>query len=156
MALDTILVPYDDSERSDALLRLACRTVTTRGHIVVVYMVRLPSGVPLEPLPPEIDCKGDIALDRAEMVAAEMGITIEKWLTRVHDEVDAIVGEARLHHADAVFLPLWSWTHPLRRLRGNRTARRVVRSVACPVLVGDWKQGEYSSPSTRRLVVINQ
>jgi nucleotide-binding universal stress UspA family protein len=141
MALGTILVPYDGSEPADAMLRLACRAIGKGGQVIVVYMTRIPPSLPLDPLPDWIDAEGNAALDHAEAVAASLGVTIETWLTRVRHTVDAIVGEARIQEVDAVFLPLWSWRHPWRRLRAIRAARAVVRQVSCAVLLGAYVQG---------------
>jgi nucleotide-binding universal stress UspA family protein len=141
MALGTILVPYDGSEPADAMLRLACRAIGEQGRVIVVYMTRIPPSLPLDPLPLWIDEQGDAALDRAEALAASLGVPIETWLTRVRHRVDGIVGEARVQEVDAVFLPQWSWRHPWRRLGTLRAARAVLRQVSCAVLVGTWTQG---------------
>jgi nucleotide-binding universal stress UspA family protein len=134
-------VPYDGSAPADDMLRLACRICSERGRVVVVYMTRIPSSLPLDPLPAGVDARGDAALDQAEAVAAGFTVRVETWLTRVRKEFDAIVGEARLQEADAIFLPLWPWHHPWRRLRTGHLARQVARRVSCAVLVGTWRQG---------------
>jgi nucleotide-binding universal stress UspA family protein len=141
MALGTILVPYDGSEPADAMLRLACRTIRQGGRVIVLYMTRIPPSLPLDPLPDWIDADGNAALDHAEVVAASLGVTIETWLRRVRQPVDAIAGQAHIQEVDAVFLPLWSWRHPLRRLRAIRAARAVMRELSCAVLLGAYLQG---------------
>ena len=142
MALRSILVPYDGSEPADAMLRLACRAIGAGGRVSAIYMTRIPPSLPLDPLPAWIDAEGDVALDRAEALAANLGVTIETWLTRVRHTADTIVGEARIQEVEAVFLPLWPWRHPWRRLRAARAARVVARQLSCAVLVGAWTQGE--------------
>lgn len=140
MALGTILVPYDGSEPADAMLRLACRTAGREGRVIVMAMTRIPASLPLDPLPCWFDAEGNAALDRAEAVAGSLGVPIETQLLRVRYTIDAIVDEARIQEVDAVFLPLWSWRHPPRRIRAIRAARVLVRQLSCAVLLGAWLQ----------------
>lgn len=141
VTLCTVLVPYDGSAPADEMLRLACRICSEQGRVVVVYMTRIPLSLPLDPLPAGVDARGDAALDHAEAVAADFNVTIETWLTRVRQEIDAIVGEAHLQEADAIFLPSWPWRHPWRRMRKAHLARQLARRVTCAVLVGTWRRG---------------
>lgn len=143
MALGTILLPYDGSEAADALLRLACQVVGTRGRLIALYSTRISASVPLEPLPAWIDKEGNDALDHAEMVAAAQGIAIETVLTRVRRPIDAIVAEARACEATAIFLPQPSWRRPWKRLHVIFTAHSLLRQTSCQVLVGAWLGATY-------------
>jgi hypothetical protein len=55
MAFETILVPYDGSEEADAMLRLACDTVTGKQCVIALYVIRIPMTLPLDPLPSWFD-----------------------------------------------------------------------------------------------------
>jgi hypothetical protein len=138
MTLRTILLAYDGTEATDAMLRLACQMLGTRGRIIALYATRIAPTLPLDPLPAWIDQPGDAAVDHAEAVAATFDVRIETTLTRVRQVADAVIGEARAQEADAIFLPLGSWRHPLRRLRAAYTAWMVRRYAPCQVLLGNW------------------
>jgi hypothetical protein len=138
MALRTILLAYDGTEAADAMLRLACQLLGSRGRIIALYATRIAPTLPLDPLPAWIDQSGNAALDHAEAVATTFDVRIETTLTRVRQAADALIGEARVQEADAIFLPLGSWRHPLRRLRAARTLWTLRRYAPCQVLAGNW------------------
>jgi nucleotide-binding universal stress UspA family protein len=123
------------------MLRLACRVIGREGRVIVVAMTHVPPSLPLDPLPGWMDADANAALDRADAIAASLGVAVETVLTRVRQAADAIVGEARVHLVDAVFLPRWSWRHPLRRLRAMRVAHAVVQQMSCAVLLGACMHG---------------
>ncbi len=138
MALRSILVLYDASEEVDAMLRLACQSVDSGRRVIALYVTRIASSLPLEPLPAWMDEEGQTALDHAEAVARQHGVGLDTWLTRARRLVDALAGVTRESEVEAVFLPLSSWRHPWRRLRMLLTARAMRRQASCPVLVGTW------------------
>jgi hypothetical protein len=138
MALGTILVLYDGSEAADSMLSLACCTVWRAGRIIPLYVTCVPQSLPLSPLPDWYDDDGQAALDRAEEVAWERGCTADSWLVRARSRAEAAVAVAGDCEADAIYLPAWTWRHPLRRLYGAIEARRVAQQARCPVLVGTW------------------
>ncbi len=136
MTLGRILVLYDGSEAADRLLSMACEAVWQAGCVMPLYVTRVPPVLPLAPLPRWYDDEGQQALDRAETVAWQHGCRVDSWLVRSREPADAIVSVARDGEADAIFLPLGGWRHPVRHLQARFQARCVACAAACPVLVG--------------------
>jgi nucleotide-binding universal stress UspA family protein len=146
MGLESVLVPYDGSEEADAMLRFACEAVTGKRRVIALYVIRVPSTLPLDPLPAWFDREGNRALDHAEAVVGKGGVAIEAQLVRARDAAEAIVGEARELAVDAIFMPLnkqhgfWH-SHLL-----SRTVRAVMRQAPCPVLIGRQGSLGYQPP----------
>ena len=142
MSLRTILVPYDGSAHADDLLRFALDAVREAGgRVVALYVTRIPSSLPLTPLPAHVDSVGNAALDHAEDVARRHGYTIETRLARAHDVADAIVGEAEDVLADTIIMPSVSGLHLWARWRRARLVRAVRRQASCPVLLASLPAG---------------
>ena len=130
----TILVPYDGSEQADGLLHLACQEVGNDGHVVALYVTRVPPSLPREGLPARVDAAGQDARDHAERVTRRYDGIVETRLTRARHVADAVVGEARETGADAIYVPLTRggmW----RRWRAARVAWEIVRRAPCRVLL---------------------
>ena len=138
MALEKILILYDGSDAADRLLTMACETVWTTGRVMPMYVTRIPPTLPLAPLPHWYDYEGQRALDRAEAVAWRHGREVDTWLVHSREPVDAIASVARDCAADAIFLPLCGWRHPVWHIRSTLQAEAVARIAPCPVLVGAW------------------
>ncbi len=134
MPLHTILVAYDGSAQADDLLCLACDVVAAEGTVVALYVTRVPSSLPIAPLPAHVDAAGRAALDHAERVMRRYDGVIELQHMRAHRVDDAIVEAAVALDADAIFLPLPAgrlW----QRWRWARLAWVVRRRAPCRVLL---------------------
>jgi nucleotide-binding universal stress UspA family protein len=136
MALESILVPYDGREEADAMLRFACEVVVGRRRVIALYVIRVPSTLPLDPLPASFDREGIRALDHAEAVAWHHGVSVETSLTRARNVADSIAGEAAEQGVDAIFMPLGKGRRPWQSLLLTPTVRAVMRKAPCPVLLG--------------------
>ena len=126
--------------------RLACTAVGERKRVIALYITRVPLSLPLDPLPKWFDEEGQAALDRAEVIGCHHGVEVGSWLTRARSAADTILAVAHECEVEAIFMPLYSWHHPRRRLSALRTARAVTRQALCPVLLGTWIDPERDDP----------
>jgi hypothetical protein len=138
MVHGTILLLYDDSAAAAALLTMACRIAGQTGRIVLLYVLRVPSTLPLAPLPHWFDRDANTALDHAEVVARQQGVQVDTLLVHSHEPAETIVQAARDCEAEAIFLPLCGWQHPVRRMRMVLMAHLIARGGSWPVLLGSW------------------
>ena len=138
MAAGSILVLYDGGREADAMLHLACRAAGAGCGVIALYVTRIATSLPLEPLPDWIDQAGEEALNHAEAIAQQYGTELDTRITRARRPIDAILLFARAGELQAVFLPMYAWSRPWLRLRITLTAWAVRRQATCPVLAGEW------------------
>ena len=135
-ALRTVLVHHDGSPRADYLVKSARDVAGSGARVVVLAVTCVPASLPLRGLPPEVDQRAHNSLRWAREVALRHGFQIETKYRRARDLARAIIIEAQMVDADAIFMtvdpPRFAWLRP--RLSG--TARDVLRYTPCPVIIG--------------------
>lgn len=153
--LQTIVVPVDFSESSEAAWRTACEVASiTGGHVHLIHVCR-------EPL------RQAWAVDAVTM---DLDAVALEWLAEAHENLARIgapagrppvpvtraalfgfapariIDYARDHHADLIVMG----THghgPLRRLLLGSVAERVLRGAPCPVMTVRGPRTELRSAS---------
>ena len=142
MTLRTVLVHHDGSPRADYLVQSARDVAGSGARVVVLAVTCVPESLPLRGLPPEVDQRARNILRWAREIASRQGYNIETQVRRGRNLAKAIVAEALMIDADAIFMaidpPRFAWLRP--RLSG--TARDVLRYTPCPVIIGYFPKAE--------------
>ncbi len=132
-----LLVPVFAEADVTTAMNVACRLAAERrSRITIVAPLEVPLGSPIGARLPEEESLGDL-LDDAEALADSYGIRALSRLVRTRSSSDAIVAEARHHHAEIIVLPAdrsqsrRQSTHmPL-----DATTELVLRRAPCRVLL---------------------
>jgi len=118
-------------------MNVACRLAAERrSRIAIVAPLEVPLGFPIGARLPEEESLGDL-LDEAEAIADSYGIRSLSRLVRTRSASNAIVSEARHHHAEIIVLPA---NRPPSRRQSRRmpldgTTELVLRRAPCRVLL---------------------
>ncbi|MDQ3703960.1 MAG: universal stress protein [Chloroflexota bacterium] len=138
--LKRILVPVKGAEIDEEAMRLAYTYALAKigkGRSVsvdVVYVVEVPHSLPLNAeLSAEIE-KGERALDRAEVTAREMGLTVDASILQARSAGAAIVDVARESGAELIVLAT-SYQKKLGELDLGRTLPYVLKHAPCRVWI---------------------
>ena len=108
MAAGTILLPYDGTPPSDALLRLACSAVGSRTQPIALFPSRVPAS-----LPPSSEERGNPrggseggneARMEAELLISGEDVAVETWPAHTRRSGDVLLDVARRHRVRA-YLP---------------------------------------------------
>ena len=138
--LKRILVPVKGSDIDEEAMRLAYTYALAKigkGRNVsvdVVYVVEVPHALPLNAeLSAEIE-KGERALDRAEVTAREMGLTVDASILQARGAGAAIVDVAREGGAELIVMAT-SYQKKLGELDLGRTLPYVLKHAPCRVWI---------------------
>jgi len=132
-----IVVPVFAEANVATAMNVACRLAAERhSRITIVAPLEVPLSFPIGARLPEEEFLGDL-LDEAEAIADSYGIRSFSRLVRTRSASDAIVGEARHHHAEIIVLPA---SRPQSRRQSRRmpldgTTELVLRRAPCRVLL---------------------
>ncbi|HEY5159646.1 MAG TPA: universal stress protein, partial [Gaiellaceae bacterium] len=132
-----IVVPVFAEANVATAMNVACRLAAERrSRITIVAPLEVPLGFPIGARLPEEEFLGDL-LDDAEAIADSYGIRALSRLVRTRSASDAIVAEARHHHAEIIILPA---DRPPSRRKSRRmpldaTTELVLRRAPCRVLL---------------------
>lgn len=124
-------------------MNVACELAAERrSRITVVAPLEVPLGSPIGARLPEEERLGEL-LDEAEAIATDYGISVRPRLVRTRSAGEAIVGEAKHHHAEIVILPT---SRPPSRRQSRRmpldtTSEHVLRRAPCRVLLAVERSG---------------
>jgi APA family basic amino acid/polyamine antiporter len=132
-----IVVPVFAEADIATAMNVACDLATERGsRITVVAPLEVPLANSIGARLPEEELLGDL-LDEAEAIAAGYGISVRPRLVRTRNAAEAIVAEARHHHAEIIVLP--TSRPPFRRqsrhMPLDSTTELVLRRAPCRVLL---------------------
>jgi APA family basic amino acid/polyamine antiporter len=132
-----LLVPiFADADVATAM-SIACQLAAERRSLItIVAPLEVPLGSPIGARLPEEE-RLDELLDEAEATATGYGISVRPRLIRTRSAGEAIVAEARHHHAEIVILPA---NRPPSRRQNQRmpldaTSEHVLRRAPCRVLL---------------------
>ena len=104
MAAGTILLPYDGTPPSDALLRLACSAVGSRTQPIALFPSRVPASLPPRGLPLSSDEGGNETRMGAELLTSGEDVAVETWPAHTRRSGDVLLDVARRHRVRA-YLP---------------------------------------------------
>jgi len=130
-----ILVPAKGTPDDDDAVRLACIIARkNKAKITVIYVIEVQRTLPLEAeIPTEVE-KGELALDRAELIAAEADYQVSTDLLQARMAGPAIVDEARDIGAGLIILGIPYRTH-LGEFYLGSTTTYVLKNAPCRVWV---------------------
>jgi APA family basic amino acid/polyamine antiporter len=132
-----ILVPVFAEADIAMAMNIACRLAAERrSRITIVAPLEVPLGSPIGARLPEEERLGDL-LDDAEALADSYGIRALSRLVRTRSSSDAIVAEARHHHAEIIVLPAdrSQSRRQSRHMPLDATTELVLRRAPCRVLL---------------------
>jgi APA family basic amino acid/polyamine antiporter len=132
-----LLVPVFAEADVATAMNVACRLAAERrARITIVAPLEVPLGSPIGARLPEEELLGDL-LDDAEAIADSYGIPAHSRLIRTRNAGEAIVAEARHHHAEIIILPAYrpQSRRQSRRMPLDVTTELVLRRAPCRVLL---------------------
>ena len=102
-----MLVPFDGSHAAEQLLRRACRAALADGtDLIVLGVVKMPAGVPLDELPDNLDDSVLQALIEAQEICRDEHIAATFELTHARNLAEAILEEAERSKASLICLSM--------------------------------------------------
>ncbi len=133
-----IVVPVFAEADVATAMNFACGLAAEkRSRITIVAPLEVPLGLPIGERIPEEEVALDDLLDEAEAIANSYGIRTLSRLVRTRNAAEAIVAEARHHHAEIIVLP--TSRPPFRRqsrhMPLDSTTELVLRRAPCRVLL---------------------
>jgi len=105
-----------------------------KSKILAIYIIEVPMTLPVDASLPIEKEKGEKALDQAEMIAKEYGITIETKLIQARSAGKAIVDEAIKRKADLILLGQ-SEKNKATDVLSGKTVDYVSKNAPCKVLI---------------------
>lgn len=137
LAYSTVVVPLDDDVESLAAVPAACKLAAEdAGSIVGVFVIEIPSELPLRAHMFDAERNAREALGRARAAAEAFGLRFSGRIVRAHGAAEAIVAEAERLRADLIVLA--ARREPNRRPRAplfDKTVRTVLVDAPCRVAV---------------------
>jgi nucleotide-binding universal stress UspA family protein len=137
LAYRTVVVPLADDPESLAAVPAACKLAAEDGgNIVGVFVIEVPSELPLQAHMFEAERNARGALGRARAAAEAFGLRFSGRIVRAHGAAEAIVAEAERLRADLIVLA--ARREPNRRPRAplfDKTVRTVLVDAPCRVAV---------------------
>ena len=133
-------------------LQQACKLAQTDGaSLLVVYVVEVPEHLPADTFLPQQFIEGEKALQRAEAIAGDYGIPIEKRSVQARTAGEAICEVATQEGCDLIVIG-----SPTKRPIGERLASRtmdhVLRNAPCRVVVYTTGAAEAGGGGLKRLL----
>ena len=106
MELDRILVPVIGTGADKEVVELACKLVSKKGQVFIVYTIAVDRTLPIDAeIEPEIQ-KADSILSEIENIAGERGWPVETDLLQAREIGPAIINAAIERQADLILIGL--------------------------------------------------
>ena len=129
----TALVPIFGEDVSATAIGAAAKLIGRDGVVYAIFVLSVPSNLPLEAGLEEEEAHGRSVLESARIQARRAGIKIHTGLIRTRNPGAALVEEARRLHSDVIY---WSTLHaPARERRVGPTAAYLLARRPCRVIV---------------------
>ena len=138
-----IVVPVFAEADVARAMNVACELAAERrSRITVVAPLAVPLGSPIGARLPDEERLGEL-LDEAEAIASRYGVSVRPRLVRTRSAGEAIVAEARHHHAEVIILPASrpQYRRQSRRMPLDATTEHVLRRAPCRVLLAVERSG---------------
>jgi nucleotide-binding universal stress UspA family protein len=131
--INRVIVPVQGAPDDDAAVQLACLIAKqNKAQVYAVYVIEVPRTLPLEADLPDEERRAEQALQRAEIVAEDVGLEIEGELLQARFAGAAVVDEAVDKQADLIIIGL-----PYRTRFGEfslgGTSSYVLKNAPCRV-----------------------
>jgi APA family basic amino acid/polyamine antiporter len=129
-----IIVPTK-GELDASMIQTACKiALRDKSKILAIYIIEVPMTLPVDASLPVEKEKGEKALDQAEIIAKEYGVSIETKLIQARSAGKAIVDEAIKRKADLILLGQSEKSKAIDILSG-KTVDYVSKNAPCKVLI---------------------
>ncbi len=129
-----IIVPTK-GDLEATMIQTACKiALRDKSRILAIYIIEVPMTLPVDASLPAEKEKGEKALDQAEMIAKEYGVTIETKLIQARSAGKAIVDEAIKRKADLILLGQ-SEKNKATDVLSGKTVDYVSKNAPCKVLI---------------------
>jgi nucleotide-binding universal stress UspA family protein len=135
-----LLVPVSGASVDADVLRVAVNLAKAdRAQLLVVHVIEVRWNLPLDAVLEAETERGEVLLEHATAVAAQLGAKIETELLQAREAAAAIVDTARERDVDLIVLGM-----PYRRRFGRTYVGRTVQTVyvAAPCAVLAYRQEE--------------
>ena len=133
----TVVVPLGDDLESLLAVPTACALAAPDdGSLVGVFIIEVPTALPLEAHMFDAEGRARDALGRAREAAEAYGLRFSGRIVRAHGAAEAILAEAERLHADLIVLA--ARRRKTRRLNAppfDEDVRTVLAEAPCRVLV---------------------
>jgi nucleotide-binding universal stress UspA family protein len=131
--IKTIIVPVQGAPDDDAAIHLACLLARrNKAQVYAVYVIEVPRTLPLEADLPEEEQRAEDVLQRAEIVAEDLGVEIEGELLQARFAGAAVVDEAVDKQANLIIIGLTYRTR-FGEFSLGRTSGYVLKNAPCRV-----------------------
>lgn len=134
MTFQRIVVPYEGGTLSEDALRIACDLAKDGVRITAVYVVRVPTSMPIGAEEPLEEAAGE-TLRRAEAIGRELGATVETYVAKAPEVAEGINETAATLRADAIVMSLRHKHTADETMILSHTASRILRQAPCRVLI---------------------
>ena len=132
-----MLVPFDGSHAAEQLLRRACQAARADGSdLIVLGVVKMPAGVPLDELPDDLDDTVLQALIQAQDICRDEGVAATFELTHARNLAEAILEEAERSEASLICLSMEEHL-PGETALMSPDVQSVLAAASCSVLLND-------------------
>ena len=132
--MTTIVVPFDGSAACDYALDVACASASRGGDEVrAVYIIRVPSQLPIDDDLPDDRVAAECALARSEAIAERHGALLTTVVAVARAAGPAIVEAAQ--ECDCIMIGCRAQRRYFERIVFDRTLRYVMAHAPCQVLV---------------------
>jgi len=130
-----ILVPVNGNSTDEDIVALACGLAKRqRAEVYAMYVIEVDRRLPLDAELSAETSRGEVALERAERQARELGVSLRTELVQARDVGTAIVDEALARQVELIILGI-----PYRKKFGEfdlgKTAPYVLKHAPCSVWI---------------------
>jgi nucleotide-binding universal stress UspA family protein len=139
MTFQHIVVPYEGGALSEDALRIACHLAFDEARITAVYVVRVPTSMPIGAEEPE-EATAHETLERAQAVGQELGVDIETYVAKAPDVAEGVNETAATLMADAIVMSLRRKHRPEETMFLSHTASRILRHAPCHVVITYYRE----------------
>jgi basic amino acid/polyamine antiporter, APA family len=131
-----ILVPVGDDPESELALDYAARLAAERGaRMVVVTVIEIPLGLPLDAALPEQQEVANALLDEARAIGESYGVRVVPRLIRARSFGRAVIDEARNRQSEIIVLGAERNTRRRRPMVFSEIVEYILKHAPCRVLV---------------------
>jgi nucleotide-binding universal stress UspA family protein len=134
-SLRRILVPITDVLATERAVELACRLgASQKAEVILVHVMEVPFTLALDASLPVLETRAQSALDTAQFIIAQHGLTSRQRVLRRRQAADGILEVAREEDVSAIVMS--TCAKPVLSAGGfSRTVQEVLRKATCEVIL---------------------
>ena len=132
VALKKILIPTRGGNHTDTVQFAAKLAKTYNAELIAIYVIEIPSALPLDTFFPEKLMEADLALERAQAIAREYDVSITTHVVQSRSWGDSIVEAASKEACDLIVIGVPSGRHSPRSHLGS-SVEHILNRAHCRV-----------------------